>query len=120
MYPGLGNVFRSNIVDFSDSKTAATYLSSYQDPASFNTSKVACDYNLVYKASQHLAQLSSLTPLGTLEQWQRSGQDQHGVFDQDPLFADINAGNFSLLPGSPALKAGFKPIDAFIAENCGP
>jgi hypothetical protein len=37
-------------------------------------------------------------------------QDLGSVF-ADPLFADAQALNFSLLPGSPALALGFEPID---------
>ena len=37
-------------------------------------------------------------------------QDARSVF-ADPLFADAAAGNFSLLPGSPALALGFEPVD---------
>jgi hypothetical protein len=29
----------------------------------------------------------------------------------DPMFADVEAGDFTLLPDSPALKLGVKPID---------
>jgi len=35
----------------------------------------------------------------------------------DPLFADAAGGNFTLLPGSPALAMGFTPIDT---SSCGP
>lgn len=37
-------------------------------------------------------------------------QDVRSVF-ADPLFADVDALNFTLLPGSPALALGFVPID---------
>ena len=37
-------------------------------------------------------------------------QDVRSVF-ADPLFADAAAGNFTLLPGSPALGLGFEPVD---------
>ena len=37
-------------------------------------------------------------------------QDARSVF-ADPLFADVAAGNYTLLTGSPALALGFEPID---------
>lgn len=50
---------------------------------------------------------SAETQLKTL---QRAGHDLNGVV-ADPRFADIERGDFSLSSFSPALKAGFKPID---------
>ena len=35
----------------------------------------------------------------------------------DPLFADADAFNFTLLPGSPALERGFVPIDLTFATG---
>jgi hypothetical protein len=46
----------------------------------------------------------------TLEQWQALGEDVHSK-NQDPLFANAGADDFSLLPGSPALAIGFVPFD---------
>ena len=46
----------------------------------------------------------------TLTKWQQRGQDQHSTV-ADPLFADAENHNFTLLSGSPALVRGFVPID---------
>ena len=45
----------------------------------------------------------------TFEAWQAL-HDQHSVV-ADPLFVDVQAGDYRLRPGSPALKLGFEPID---------
>lgn len=44
------------------------------------------------------------------EAWKGMGLDANSVI-ADPLFADPEGGDFSLRPGSPALKLGFRPID---------
>jgi hypothetical protein len=41
--------------------------------------------------------------------WRERGQDRHSLI-ADPKFDDAPHGDFSLLPGSPALKLGFRPI----------
>jgi len=46
----------------------------------------------------------------TLAEWQRTGNDTRSVV-ADPLVADIDGGNFTLLPGSPALERGFRQIN---------
>jgi hypothetical protein len=46
----------------------------------------------------------------SFEEWQKRGQDLHSVI-ADPLFVDLQKGDFSLKPQSPALKIGFKAID---------
>ena len=46
----------------------------------------------------------------SFEEWQKRGQDVHSIV-ADPLFVDLQKGDFSLKPESPALKIGFKPID---------
>jgi len=45
----------------------------------------------------------------TLQEWQKMGEDVQSVI-ADPLVADLNGGNFTLLDGSPALKLGFKQL----------
>ncbi len=48
----------------------------------------------------------------TLTQWQVLGEDTHSL-NQDPLFSNPNypSDDFTLLPGTPALKLGFVPFD---------
>ena len=46
----------------------------------------------------------------TFAQWQAKGNDVHGVV-MDPLFVDPARRDFRLKPGSPVVKAGFRPFD---------
>ena len=67
------------------------------------------DYNLYFREGGKPVTFLSGRKL-TLEQWQAQGLGRHSVV-ADPLFVDPKAGDFSLKPGSPALKLGFQPID---------
>jgi len=64
------------------------------------------DYNLYYQAGGQPIHFGK----ESLTEWQRRGQDVHS-FVADPLFVDPEHGDFTLMPGSPATKIGFKPID---------
>jgi len=55
----------------------------------------------------------------TFAQWQAKGHDPHSIV-ADPKFADAAAFDFRLAEDSPALKLGFKPIDATRAGLVGP
>lgn len=46
----------------------------------------------------------------TFAQWQAKGNDVHGGV-MDPLFVDPARRDFRLKPGSPVVKAGFRPFD---------
>jgi hypothetical protein len=46
----------------------------------------------------------------TWDEWRKFGHDADGVI-ADPLFVAPEKGDFTLRPGSPALKLGFKPFD---------
>jgi len=46
----------------------------------------------------------------TFAEWQAKGNDKDGMV-ADPMFEDAAARDFRLKPGSPALKAGFRPFD---------
>jgi parallel beta-helix repeat protein len=67
------------------------------------------DYNLYFYAGSGG---SSAIRFGDLsfKEWQKRGQDIHSII-ANPLFVDLQKGDFSLRPDSPALKIGFKAID---------
>jgi hypothetical protein len=51
-----------------------------------------------------------------MEEWQAAGKDE-GSLIADPLFTDLERGDFTLRPDSPAIKLGFKPIVGFPAKE---
>lgn len=67
------------------------------------------DHNLYFHASGKPLDFSGMT----LKKWKKCGMDRHGIV-ADPLFRDPKRNDFTLKPGSPALKVGFRPfvIDA--------
>jgi parallel beta-helix repeat protein len=69
------------------------------------------DYNLYYRTDgQPVGFGRAMSGHISLHEWQQRGQDQHSLV-ADPRFADPQRGDFSLLPDSPALRIGFRPID---------
>jgi parallel beta-helix repeat protein len=64
------------------------------------------DHNLYYRTDGQPIQFGKFS----FAEWKARGQDTHSLV-ADPLFADPSRGDFSLKPGSPAFKMGFKPID---------
>jgi len=67
------------------------------------------DYN-VYFSPDRSRPITFLAGM-SFKEWQKSGRDVHSVM-ADPMFKDVANGDFTLCPASPALKLGFKPIDA--------
>ncbi len=62
------------------------------------------DYNLFFNVSDPGQSVERLT------YWQEKGIDKHSIA-ADPMFLDIENGDFRFKPGSPALKLGVKQID---------
>ena len=72
----------------------------------------ASDYNLFWRPGGDLS-IRGAPGVVSLEDWRGifNGKfDQHSIV-ADPLFADANARDYHLKPGSPALKLGFRDIN---------
>jgi hypothetical protein len=68
--------------------------------------RYAFDRNLYWNPTQPAFSVGAWT----WDQWRARGQDTHSLV-ADPLFADPKNGDFTLKPGSPAEKIGFRPFD---------
>jgi parallel beta-helix repeat protein len=97
MEPHLSFTFDHNIVYWTEGPTLH---------GNWKDDKYKFDYNVYWNASGKPVDFAGKS----FADWQKAGQDEHSVI-ADPLFADPEKGNFTLRPGSQALKAGFKPID---------
>ncbi|HXH48878.1 MAG TPA: right-handed parallel beta-helix repeat-containing protein [Terriglobia bacterium] len=64
------------------------------------------DHNLSFRTDGQPILFGKLS----FAEWKARGQDTHSLI-ADPLFVNPSGGDFSLKPGSPASKMGFKPID---------
>jgi hypothetical protein len=120
---GKENIIRNNIFAFG--KAAQVVRSREEDHLSFTF-----EHNLVYfsegpllgttwsnghfKLDNNCYYRTDGKPIdfagSTFEQWQAKGQDAHSIV-ADPLFESASGGDFTLKPGSPAFRIGFKPID---------
>ena len=71
------------------------------------------DYNLFYSPMDYhkigalrTTKYDIISEGHTLAQWQEnSGHDQHSI-QADPMFVDVDQGDFRLRPGSPAIGGG--------------
>jgi parallel beta-helix repeat protein len=97
MEPHLSFTFDHNIVYWTEGPTLH---------GNWKDDKYKFDYNVYWDASGKPVEFAGKS----FADWQKAGQDEHSVI-ADPLFVDLQKGDFALQPDSPALKAGFKPID---------
>ncbi|MBN1347406.1 MAG: right-handed parallel beta-helix repeat-containing protein [Phycisphaerae bacterium] len=94
----LSFTFERNIVYFDNG-----YLLS----SNWRNNKFKMDYNCYWDTSDPEISFAG----NTLTDWQAKGFDKHSII-ADPLFVDAEKFDFRLKPESPAIKLGFKPIDA--------
>jgi len=100
-----GNSFVRNIVYYSDKR--ALLYGIYND---IDLATTVSDYNLIFHAGLSLLVPFTKAPADRQwKAWQDKGLDQQSLI-ADPLFVDVKKGDFHLLPNSPALKMGFKPV----------
>ena len=74
------------------------------------------DNNVYFFTDGKTASFQTTTPPGytktsySLSQWQNIGEDVHSL-NQDPMFTNPAADDYTLQPGSPAFQLGFVPFD---------
>ena len=98
-----------NILFWGKGKTFTKYRGTLQEKA-----KIDWIGNIWWKTDEPLEFNGK-----TFAEWQAKGNDKDGLV-ADPLFMDAAKRDFRLKPGSPAVKAGFKPFDISAAGVCGP
>jgi hypothetical protein len=64
------------------------------------------DYNLYYATGTAEEIKRGTTVYDTLADYETSGEEPNSVFEEDPLFVDLGAKDFTLQGGSPAVDAG--------------
>ena len=89
--------FERNIVYFNNGQLLGS---------NWQNNNFTMDHNIYWDASGRPVTFKEKS----FTEWQAAGHDRHSII-ANPLFANAEAGDFTLLPDSPALAAGFKPID---------
>lgn len=103
-----GNVFRRNIFVYNNPNASLWHC--WPDFWSKEILK-ECDFNLYWNTSKlNLFNTEKrITPEGNFTSWQLSGFDRNSLF-ADPLFSNLEKGDFRLKSNSPAFKVGFQVI----------
>jgi hypothetical protein len=103
---------RRNIFTYSNPKAELVHFAILGDlGVDIPTMITEFDYNLFFPPPGTEPTYPGLPGGETAARWRELGFDEHSV-TADPQFADPAAGDYTLAPDSPALKLGFKPIDA--------
>ena len=106
-----GNRFRGNIV-FSASEASLFLVLGVRadDPITDSDQNLYCVSGGRWAIHDELADGRTAPKHLSLAEWQQRGFDRHSVTG-DPLFADPQRGDYSLLPDSPAHALGIVGID---------
>lgn len=107
--PMAGNRFLRNVVAYSRPQAELFYL--FQSWKRYQKGRFAeSDYNLYWVTGADLQALNiKNTPNGSYAGWRGAGFDAHSQV-ADPKFLDRGKDDYRLVPDSPALALGFKPI----------
>jgi hypothetical protein len=99
--PHISFSFQTNIVYFD----SGTLLS-----GDWSKDKYEMDWNIYFDTRTPGSSEAMRFGKATLSEWQARGHDLNSAI-ADPLFTAPRGHDFSIRPGSPALKMGFQPID---------
>ena len=102
---GIGNVFKHNIVVWSDPAAKLLWSGDWMKDAAH----IDADFNLYWHKGLDIPEFADL---------QKHSLDAHSLV-ADPLFMDAAHEDFRLKPDSPALKLGFKAIDVSMIGSKG-
>jgi hypothetical protein len=77
-----------------------------------NSLPVESDYNVLFHSGGKTPIIRNQGggEINSLEDWLKEGFEENSMIT-DPLFKNPESHNYDLLPGSPAIKVGFNPID---------
>jgi parallel beta-helix repeat protein len=100
MENGARNEFTSNILFGTDPRIALMWIYKGGEKVTL------FDHNLYSHPTGNIC----YPVADSFAKWQALGYDAHSLV-ADPMFGDPQADDYSLKPGSPALKLGFEPID---------
>ena len=96
--------------EFNDDKPYRYKKKPMKGGMSEKTETFRCDRNIYWNPT--LSPTNAVFPGGRdFAAWRKSGKDSHGLWC-DPLFTDAANHDYRLKPDSPALRLGFRQIDA--------
>jgi len=104
------NRFRRNIVYYTAPEAVLISYHAMLTDAWSDQRLAESDYNVFFHAGGKELSIEGVPGAETFAQWQKLGYDTHSLV-ADPLFVNLEKGDYRLKPNSPAFKLGFRPID---------
>ena len=109
IHPPVSNRFMNNIVVIGKSVSNPSVIATTNQHFAKLSANMSISSNLYFQEGRSLATAANLFPLGSYAEWRMSGWDKGSIIDADPDFLNASGGDFSIRPGSPALRV-FKPL----------